>query len=78
MHVRSAEPAAVREAIDQCAAVGFEMVIMTFGSGFDIENENSDYLTQIKSLADTGAPKMWPWVAILCSPAAPSMPKMTS
>jgi len=57
MHVRSAEPAAVREAIDQCAAVGFEMVIMTFGSGFDIENENSDYLTQIKSLADYGRSK---------------------
>lgn len=52
MHVRSAEPDAVKTAIDQCAAVGFEMVIMTFGSGFDIENENPRYLAQIKSLAD--------------------------
>jgi hypothetical protein len=57
MHVRSAEPAAVREAIDQCAAVGFEMVIMTFGSGFNIENEEPDYLAQIKSLADYGRAK---------------------
>jgi hypothetical protein len=57
MHVRSAEPAAVKEAIDQCAAVGFEMVIMTFGSGFDIENERADYLSQIKSLADYGRAK---------------------
>ena len=34
------EPDAVRLAIDQCAEVGFEMVIMTFGSGFDIESED--------------------------------------
>ena len=33
MHVRSAEPDPIRLAIDQCAEVGFEMVIMTFGSG---------------------------------------------
>ena len=52
MHVRSAAPDAMKMAIDQCAAVGFEMVIMTFGSGFDIENEKPDYLAQIKSLAD--------------------------
>ena len=52
MHVRSAEPDAVKTAIDQCAEVGFEMVIMTFGSGFDIENENPGYLAQIKALAD--------------------------
>jgi hypothetical protein len=52
MHVRSAKPEAVRLAIDQCAEVGFEMVIMTFGSGFDIENEKPEYLTQIRELAD--------------------------
>ncbi len=52
MHVRSARPDAVKLAIDQCADVGFEMVIMTFGSGFNVENESPDYLAQIKSLAD--------------------------
>jgi hypothetical protein len=52
MHVRSARPEAVKLAIDQCAEVGFEMVILTFGSGFDIENEKSEYLAQIKELAD--------------------------
>ena len=57
MHVRSADPAAVKAAIDQCAAVGFEMVILTFGSGFDIENEQASYLVQIKSLADYGRTK---------------------
>jgi hypothetical protein len=52
MHVRSASPAAVKAAVDQCADVGFEMVIMTFGSGFNIENERPEYLAQIKELAD--------------------------
>ncbi len=52
MHVRSAAPDAVKTAVDQCAEVGFEMVIMTFGSGFNIENEKPEYLAQIKSLAD--------------------------
>lgn len=51
-HVRSAEPAAVRTAIDQAAAVGFELVIMTFGSGFNMENVSPKYLQEIKQLVD--------------------------
>jgi len=50
MHVRSARPEAVRLAIDQCADVGFEMVILTFGSGFNIENEDPDYIRRIGEL----------------------------
>ncbi|HEY6226921.1 MAG TPA: alpha-galactosidase [Verrucomicrobiae bacterium] len=52
MHVRSADPKAVRLAIDQCAEVGFEMVIISFWSGFDMENEDPAYLAQYKELAD--------------------------
>ena len=52
MHVRSAEPDAVRLAIDQCAEVGFEMVIMTFWSGFNIESEDLEYIATMKELAD--------------------------
>ena len=52
MHVRSARPDAVKLAINQCAEVGFEMVILTFGSGFDIENEKPQYLAELKDLAD--------------------------
>ncbi len=52
MHVRYADPASVRRAVDQCAEVGFEMVIMTFGSGLNMENEDPDYLAQVKALAD--------------------------
>ncbi len=50
MHARSADPKAVRLAIDQCAEVGFEMVILSFGSGFDIENTDPAYRDQIKDL----------------------------
>ncbi len=52
MHVRRADPNSVRLAIDQCAEVGFEMVIMTFGSGFNLENEDPAYLAQLKELAE--------------------------
>jgi hypothetical protein len=52
MHVRSAEPDKVRAAIDQCAEVGFEMVILTFGSGFDIEDDSQQNLDRCKQLAD--------------------------
>lgn len=52
MHVRSADPDAVRLAIDQCTEVGFDMVIMTFGSGFNIESEDPEYIARMKALAD--------------------------
>ncbi len=52
MHVRSSDPKAVRSAIDQCAEVGFEMVILTFGSGFNMENTDPKYLAELKELAD--------------------------
>jgi hypothetical protein len=57
MHVRNGDPQSVRLAIDQCAATGFEMVIMSFGSGFDIEKEDPAYLGQIKELVDYGQSK---------------------
>ena len=52
MHVRSANPDAVRLAIDQCAEVGFEMVILTFGSGFNFESRDPNYQAKLKALAD--------------------------
>jgi hypothetical protein len=50
MHVRNADPKAVREAIDQCADAGFEMAILSFGSGFTMESEDPAYLEQIRQL----------------------------
>ncbi len=52
LHVRHADNKTVRNAIDQCAEVGFEMVILTFGSGFNIENEDPEYIAQIKELVE--------------------------
>ncbi|MBK8978442.1 MAG: alpha-galactosidase [Planctomycetes bacterium] len=52
MHMRSADPTLVRAAIDQCAEVGFEMLILSFGSGFDIENEDPARLALWRGLAD--------------------------
>ena len=52
MHVRQSDPEAVRLAIDQCAEVGFEMVIMTFGSGFNIESEDPNYIAEMKELTN--------------------------
>jgi hypothetical protein len=51
MHVRSAAPDVVRAAIDQCAAVGFEMVILSFGSGFDAEDRSQANLERLAELA---------------------------
>ncbi|MFA5814303.1 MAG: hypothetical protein WC865_01595 [Bacteroidales bacterium] len=52
MHVLRADSASVKLAIDQCAEVGFEMVIMTFGSGFNMESGNPAYYQKMKKYAD--------------------------
>lgn len=52
MHVRNADTRTFRAAVDQCADVGFEMIIYTFGSGLDMENEKPEYLARIKADVD--------------------------
>ena len=52
MHARFADWPQVKKAIDQCAEVGFEMVILTFGSGFNIEDDSEEYLAKMRSYAD--------------------------
>jgi hypothetical protein len=52
MHARFADWERVKLAIDQAAEVGFEMVILTFGSGFDIENNSPEYVSEMKKYAD--------------------------
>ena len=52
MPVRKSDDKSVRAVIDQCAEVGFEMVIMTFGSGFNIEDDSPEYLARMKRLND--------------------------
>jgi hypothetical protein len=52
MHVRQSDDETVRRAIDQCAEAGFEMVILSFGSGFRAEDESDANLARLKALAD--------------------------
>ncbi len=52
MHVRFADWESVKLAIDQSAEAGFEMVILTFGSGFDMENDSNEYIAQMKKYAE--------------------------
>ncbi len=52
MHVRSADTKTFRNAVDQCAEVGFEMIIYTFGSGLNMESEDPAYLAKIKADVD--------------------------
>jgi hypothetical protein len=56
-HVRSADPAAVRLAIDQASEVGFEMIIMTFWSGFEFESRDPKYQAKYKQLVDEAKAK---------------------
>nr|WP_299389386.1 hypothetical protein [Allomuricauda sp.] len=51
MHARFADWDRVKTAIDQAAEVGFEMVILTFGSGFNIEDDSVEYITKMKQYA---------------------------
>jgi hypothetical protein len=52
MHVRSGKSDAFRLAVDQCAEVGFEMIIYTFGSGLNMESTDPAYLARIKADVD--------------------------
>ncbi|MCB9892004.1 MAG: hypothetical protein H6833_10180 [Planctomycetes bacterium] len=50
-HMRTADFDAVRRAIDQAEEVGFEMIILSFGSGFDVENDDPAYVARWKEIA---------------------------
>lgn len=52
MHVRNSDSKSFRTAVDQCAEVGFEMIIYTFGSGLNAESEDPAYLARIKADVD--------------------------
>jgi hypothetical protein len=56
-HKVHSDPKTIREAIDQAAEVGFEMVIMSFGSGFNFESRDKAYWDRYKELADYGRSK---------------------
>ena len=46
-HMISQNSTLFHDVVDQMADVGFEMVIYSFGSGFDLESDNITYLEQV-------------------------------
>lgn len=56
-HLISNSSRAIRKAVDQCAKVGIEMIIQSFGSGVKMESGNERYLDRIKSAYDYGHAK---------------------
>lgn len=52
MHATYSDWESIKHAIDQCADVGFEMLIMSFGSRFNIEDNSSDNLKKMTEFAD--------------------------
>lgn len=54
-HLINSKPDTVREAIAKAKEVGFEAVIMSFGSRFEMENDDPAYLQQWKEVADFAA-----------------------
>lgn len=51
-HLLSHDPERVRQAIDEAADVGFEAIILSFGSGFNMENRDPEFLAAWKEVAD--------------------------
>lgn len=47
MHLTDITPAGIKRAVDQCVEVGFEMIIMSFGSGLNMESKDENYIESI-------------------------------
>ncbi|MCL6267107.1 NPCBM/NEW2 domain-containing protein [Flagellimonas myxillae] len=50
LHLTSTDPEKIKTAVDQCAEVGYEMIILSFGSGLDMEKESEEYYQKFKNL----------------------------
>lgn len=51
-HKLGSDPKDVQAAVDMAAEVGFDMVIMTFASGFNFESKDEAYIAKFKEVAD--------------------------
>jgi hypothetical protein len=52
MHLISTDPVKVKSIIDQCAETGYEMVILSFGSGLNMEDDSEANIKKFKELTD--------------------------
>ncbi|MDA1260937.1 MAG: hypothetical protein O3A20_09990, partial [Planctomycetota bacterium] len=55
LHVVSTDDAVVKAAVDQAAEVGFEMVLLSFGSGLSMENDGADNHAKFRALTEYAA-----------------------
>ena len=51
VHIVSDDPAVLKEAVDQCVETGFEMIIISFGSGLDMEDLSPENIAKYKEIA---------------------------
>ncbi len=52
LHLTSTDPKIIKRAVDQCAETGYEMIILSFGSGLDMEKEDESYYQKFKVLRE--------------------------
>jgi hypothetical protein len=52
LHLVTTDPPKVKAAIDQCAETGYEMVILSFGSGLNMEDLSDRNISKFRGLAD--------------------------
>ena len=51
-HLVASDPATIRRIVDQAAEVGMELVILSFGSGMNMESRDPAYQARYKEVAD--------------------------
>lgn len=52
LHLTSSDPETVRRAVDQCAETGYEMIILSFGSGANAEDISEENIAKFRELVD--------------------------
>lgn len=52
LHLTSSDPREMREAVDQCAEVGYEMIILSFGSGANAEDISDENIAKFRDIVD--------------------------
>jgi len=52
MHLTDSTPLGIQNAVDQCAEVGFEMIMLSFGSGLNMESKDPVYIASVKKSVD--------------------------
>lgn len=52
MHLTSSDPQVIRTAINQCDSTGYEMIIISFGSGLNAEDVSDQNIQKWKELVD--------------------------